>query len=352
MGVVERELSGAATSCDSESNEDDCCSTGMPSDDEQSYLGELELIQENVRLLRWQCPICCKSSQEFPGQSLFHLTRCGHEACSECVTRSIQLLGCKCPHCSEAMDPLDVAAHASDKQWVEAEQDEAWRAGGFEGIRCTQSLCHGVIPRPDNADAAAQHVGCQLCGTGHCTRCCEQWSEGHLCADIREAQRAAQEAERAATEEELLRARIRELRQLEQRQLEQRSGCCALQRCLWAIGLARATQARRGSATASLAEQRFALVRAATDRQVTSGDKYKPCPRCKVMTLHDGGCNMMRCMCGAEWCFACGSNGSGGCSHFQCATIAEDTRPAPVLNTPSDERAMMRPLIAPLALRN
>ena len=33
----------------------------------------------------------------------------------------------------------------------------------------------------------------------------------------------------------------------------------------------------------------------------------KKCPKCKVLTYKDGGCNHISCPCGCHWCYKCGA---------------------------------------------
>ena len=37
------------------------------------------------------------------------------------------------------------------------------------------------------------------------------------------------------------------------------------------------------------------------------GSKYKQCPSCKVWVERSEGCNHMKCRCGMEFCYSCGS---------------------------------------------
>ena len=41
----------------------------------------------------------------------------------------------------------------------------------------------------------------------------------------------------------------------------------------------------------------------------------KKCPKCKIPTIKEGGCNHIECVCGAHWCFKCGKgfSTSGEC---------------------------------------
>jgi len=55
-------------------------------------------------------------------------------------------------------------------------------------------------------------------------------------------------------------------------------------------------------------------LRSASDRQLHSmalAMNYRPCPQCFTYISGEGGCKKMTCVCGAQFCFACGKKRGG-----------------------------------------
>jgi len=263
---------------------------------------------ERIAQLRWECQICLQTSQDLPGGSLWTLRACGHEVCYGCVRRSIEHLRRKCPVCATELDPIDVVAHSSERQWIAAEQDAKWKASDFQGIRCSLEGCHGVIvdrARHNGGTPEIQPVECDVCRTGHCARCGEPWGQGHRCQDLLQAEQELQAAEAAARPWWDIDAHDGGPPSLR--------GCCAaFVRCF--LGLLHPLPSRN-----------IAVRAARTKASLLTGKLHKPCPHCAVMTYHDGGCNIMACtMCTVEWCFVCGrTQADSGCRHFVCVSSQE-----------------------------
>lgn len=64
--------------------------------------------------------------------------------------------------------------------------------------------------------------------------------------------------------------------------------------------------------------------------EVSSADRFalrsaRPCPGCQTGTVRVDGCNHMTCVCGMEWCYACG--GGWNQAHYYCSDRAAEATP-------------------------
>ncbi|CAI6337660.1 unnamed protein product [Periconia digitata] len=95
-------------------------------------------------------------------------------------------------------------------------------------------------------------------------------------------------------------------------QSEQERARVAMEEALAALQVAE-TQEIKGQ------EQRAAMRRYEREqRRIIRLSPTRICPRCKVLTEKDGGCNHMACPCGADWCWCCGGeyDEDGMLDHF------------------------------------
>jgi ariadne-1 len=78
--------------------------------------------------------------------------------------------------------------------------------------------------------------------------------------------------------------------------------------------------------------------------------KWKACPNCSVWVARETGCDAMRCLCGAKFCYKCGARtgtGAGGLGDCRCADA--NTRAVHAVHADDRDPPVMPPLAAAVA---
>lgn len=266
----------------------------------------------NVSEEQFTCSICQESQTTVDSATVKETLGCNHDICRGCLRKSVMLNQKRCPVCNTELSSLEIfRGTVNDREWIEAEKDKLWRDGGFLGIKCGNEACCGVATLEEHAQQPLQIRCARHCGASFCGRCRNPWIDWHRCEDLVQAEAAAQ-------------AQIHEERQIHEDQAalflaeeqNRRRGCfayCDRRRRRQDAGRLHPYFPQlqlRARATAS------ALHQMDRSQEIVT----KPCPRCRVETMRDGGCNIMGCTtCQAKWCFICGRGEEHGCHHYGCA---------------------------------